>query len=100
MNFWATFGDGVLVAVGASLIGGLGWAVKLLLKMSHQVEGLSASMRTVYQTQLYMIESDKCQNEALRGIGANGMTRRSDELLDKAAGCFDTRLLEKVGGRE
>lgn len=94
----ASFLQGLAAAVAAALVAGIIAALKLLIGMARDVKSLGPSMQALYSIQPHLIRATRCQNAALREIGANGSTEEADKCLAEAEACLDRRLVERVGG--
>lgn len=93
-----TFQDAAIGAVAVSLVAGIIAVVRTLTKMTHEFRSIGPSMQAMYRIQPLLIRAQRHQNAALRELGANGPTVKSDECLDEADALLDRRLAERVGG--
>lgn len=84
--------------VVTGMAGGLVALIKMLSRVARDVAALGPSMQALYQIQPHIIRATRHQNAALKELGANGSTVKSDECLDAAESCLDRRLVERVGG--
>lgn len=84
----------VVTGLGAGIVA----LVRMLSRISRDVSALGPSMRAIYEMQPYMLKATRYQNAALKELGANGSTEKSNECLDAAEACLDRQLVEHVGG--
>ena len=92
------FTEAVIAATAGIVVTGTMIAVKTLLAMRRDIVGFSPSMMALAQIQPLLIRATRHQNAALREIGANGSTTRSDSCLDEAEEVLGVLLVAKVGG--
>ena len=92
------FVEATIVATAGLLVTGIVSIFKMVVDMSRDVKSLKPSMTALYDIQPHIIRATRFQNAALKELGANGSTTRSDECLDVAESKLDRRLAERVGG--
>ena len=90
--------EAVIAATAGIVVTGTMIAVKTLLAMRRDIVGFSPSLKSLVEIQPLLIRATRHQNAALREIGANGSTTRSDGCLDEAEEVLGILLVEKVGG--
>ena len=94
----SVFIEAVIIATAGLLVTGIASIVGMLNQMSRDVRSLGPSMQALYAIQPYIIRATRYQNAALKELGANGSTEKSDACLDEAEAALDRRLAERVGG--
>jgi hypothetical protein len=92
------FISAVIVAVAGIFVTAVFQSVRILADMRREVKSLGPSMQALYAIQPHIIRATRFQNAALKELGANGSTIKSDECLDVAEAHLDRRLTERVGG--
>jgi len=98
------FLQGLIGAAAVTVVAGVVAIVKLMFTVVSKLSKMESTMRTfgasieaIYRTVPWLIKSSRHVNVALRGIGANGSTERSDQCLDEADKTLDRRLAERAG---
>jgi len=92
------FIEATIVATAGLLVTGLVSIAGMLTRVSRDLRSIGPSMQALYAIQPYIIKATRFQNAALKELGANGSTVRSDACLDEAEAALDRRLAERVGG--
>lgn len=98
MNLGITLLEAIATAAGAAILAGLVAIVRMLFDIKRNIGHLVPSMQAIYTMQPYLIKATRYQNQALKELGANGSTERSDACLDEAERQLDRRLVARVGG--
>ena len=99
MNLEITFVEAIAGGLGGLVLVGFVAIGKLLLRISHDIRHLGPSLEAVYSTLPWLLRATRYQNAAMKELGANGSTIRSDECLDKAEAALDRRLAAREGGK-
>ena len=99
MNLEITFVEAIAGGLGGLVLVGFVAIGKLLLRISHDIRHLGPSLEAVYSTLPWLLRATRYQNAALKELGANGSTARSDACLDEAEKNLDRRLAEREGGK-
>ena len=96
-NAAIVFRDALIVAAAGGFFTGLVFVVKLLLKISRNVDAFGPSIQALYRVQPYVLDALEFQNAALKEIGANGSTEKANEAVRNGRAVLDRRLEERVG---
>lgn len=71
---------------------------KTLRSIHRDVVGFSPSIQAIATIQPLLIRATRYQNAALRELGANGSTEKSNACLDEADSELDRLLVKKIAG--
>lgn len=100
----SVFLEALVGAAAVAIVGGVITLVKLMFTVVNKLGKMESTMRTfgasieaVYRALPWLIKSSRHVNIALRGIGANGSTEKSDQCLDMADETLDRRMAERSG---
>lgn len=92
MQQWTiTLTEAIIAGVAGSLLFGIGWVIRLLLKMSRALDHLSGSTETTYRMWPFVIGALRHQNGALKEAGANGSVEKANACLDEADRILNVR---------
>lgn len=98
MQPWTiTIVETIFGGVAASLLLGIGWIIRLLLKMSRALDHLSGSTETTYRIWPFITGALRHQNWALKEAGANGSVEKANACLDEVDKILNGRHAELEG---
>jgi len=98
-SFSVTLWEAVVVALGGMLAVGVVSIIRLLIGIAHDMRYLVPSVKTLYTIQPYLGKALRHQNSALRELGANGSTERSNECLDDVDRILNEKLASSAVGK-
>lgn len=98
-SFSVTLWEAVVVALGGMLAVGVVSIIRLLIGIAHDMQFLVPSVKTLYTIQPYLGSALRHQNAALRELGANGSTERSNACLDDVDRILNEKLASSAVGK-
>lgn len=91
MQQWTiTLTEAIIAGVAGAILFGIGWVIRLLIKMDRALTHLAGSTETTYRIWPYITGALRHQNGALKEVGANGSVEKANACLDEV-----DRLLSK-----
>ena len=99
MEIEITFVQALVSGIAGMMLVGFVAIGKMLLRISRDVAHLGPSLEAVYGTLPWLVRATRHQNAALKELGANGSTVKSDNCLDEAEKTLDRRLAAREGGK-
>lgn len=90
-NWTVTLQEALIGGIGAGILFGVGWTIRLLLKMSRALDHLSGSTETTYRIWPFITGALRHQNGALKEAGANGSVEKANACLDEVDKILNVR---------
>lgn len=90
-NWTITLTEALLAGVAGSILFGIGWVIRLLIKMDRALTHLSGSTETIYRIWPFITKALRHQNGALKEAGANGSVEKANACLDEVEKILDGR---------
>lgn len=90
-NWTITLADAIIGGAASALLLGIGWVIRLLIKMDRALSHLSGSTETIYRIWPFITKALRHQNGALKEAGANGSVEKANACLDEVERILDGR---------
>ena len=92
------FADGLVAAFAGLIAAGFFTVIRMLFAMRRDVRSFSYTIQAIAEIQPSLFKATRHQNAALREIGANGATERSDACIDEAEKTWNRLAVSKMQG--
>lgn len=92
------FADGLIAAFAGLTATGFFIMIRTLFAMRRDVRSFSHTIQAIAEIQPSLFKATRHQNAALREIGANGATERSDACIDEAEKTWNRLAVTKMQG--